>query len=123
MEGLTGHIMFNDDGKRYNYTLHIVQMTIDSTITKVSISLRCYPYAYIEIERKSSEKLYISRAPYLLFPRAYHLDEPLAPLKRFFVYKIYSQKNKTKNVKNPVFYFNKYFCPWKNNGNRRQRAR
>lgn len=38
MEGLTGHIMFTDDGKRYNYTLHIVQMTIDSTITKVRIS-------------------------------------------------------------------------------------
>jgi len=37
MEGLTGHIMFNDDGKRYNYTLHVVQMTIDSTITKVRI--------------------------------------------------------------------------------------
>lgn len=35
MEGLTGHIMFNDDGKRYNYTLHVVQMTIDSTISKV----------------------------------------------------------------------------------------
>lgn len=35
MEGLTGHIMFNDDGKRYNYTLHVVQMTMDSTITKV----------------------------------------------------------------------------------------
>lgn len=39
MEGLTGHIMFNDDGKRYNYTLHVVQMTIDSTITKVSICI------------------------------------------------------------------------------------
>lgn len=38
MEGLTGHIMFDDDGKRYNYTLHIVQMTIDSTIAKVRIS-------------------------------------------------------------------------------------
>jgi len=37
MEGLTGHIMFNDDGKRYNYTLHVVQMTIDSTIAKVRI--------------------------------------------------------------------------------------
>ncbi|XP_060840325.1 glutamate receptor 1-like [Rhopalosiphum padi] len=36
MEGLTGHIMFNDDGKRYNYTLHVVQMTIDSTITKIA---------------------------------------------------------------------------------------
>jgi len=42
MEGLTGHIMFNDDGKRYNYTLHVVQMTIDSTITKVRISKDIY---------------------------------------------------------------------------------
>lgn len=39
MEGLTGNIMFNDDGKRYNYTLHIVQMTIESTITKVRINI------------------------------------------------------------------------------------
>lgn len=37
MEGLTGYIMFDDDGKRYNYTLHVVQMTIDSKITKVRI--------------------------------------------------------------------------------------
>ncbi|XP_050422335.1 glutamate receptor 1-like [Adelges cooleyi] len=36
IEGLTGPIMFNDDGKRYNYTLHVVQMTIDSTITKIA---------------------------------------------------------------------------------------
>lgn len=44
MEGLTGHIMFNDDGKRCNYTLHIVQMTIDSKITKVRIFLRQINY-------------------------------------------------------------------------------
>lgn len=42
MEGLTGHIMFNDDGKRYNYTLHVVQMTIDSTITKVRFFLKIF---------------------------------------------------------------------------------
>jgi len=42
MEGLTGHIMFNDDGKRYNYTLHVVQMTIDSTITKVRFILKIF---------------------------------------------------------------------------------
>lgn len=35
IEGLTGEIRFNDEGKRINYTLHIVEMTgkIDS-ITK-----------------------------------------------------------------------------------------
>lgn len=49
MEGLTGHIMFDDDGKRYNYTLHIVQMTIDSTIAKVRISYVWFEIYFIKI--------------------------------------------------------------------------
>jgi hypothetical protein len=40
LEGLTGDIRFNDDGRRQNYTLHIVEMTLNSAMVKVS-KCRC----------------------------------------------------------------------------------
>ncbi|XP_049961019.1 glutamate receptor 1-like [Schistocerca serialis cubense] len=36
LEGLTGDIRFNDDGRRQNYTLHVVEMTINSAMVKVA---------------------------------------------------------------------------------------
>lgn len=36
LEGLTGEIRFNDDGKRTNYTLHVVEMTVNSAMIKVA---------------------------------------------------------------------------------------
>ncbi|XP_021919064.1 glutamate receptor 1-like isoform X1 [Zootermopsis nevadensis] len=36
LEGLTGEIRFNDDGKRQNYTLHVVEMTFNSAMVKVA---------------------------------------------------------------------------------------
>ncbi|KAG5677407.1 hypothetical protein PVAND_007167 [Polypedilum vanderplanki] len=36
IEGLTGEIRFNDEGKRINYTLHIVEMTVNSAMVKVA---------------------------------------------------------------------------------------
>ncbi|XP_055843535.1 glutamate receptor 1-like isoform X1 [Episyrphus balteatus] len=36
IEGLTGDIKFNDDGRRQNYTLHIVEMTVNSAMVKVA---------------------------------------------------------------------------------------
>jgi hypothetical protein len=36
LEGLTGEIRFNDDGRRQNYTLHVVEMTFNSAMVKVS---------------------------------------------------------------------------------------
>lgn len=56
MEGLTGHIMFNDDGKRCNYTLHVVQMTIDSTITKVRIHTKNTCIMYILFSVTNAQK-------------------------------------------------------------------
>lgn len=38
IEGLTGEIRFNDDGRRHNYTLHVVEMTVNSAMVKVNIS-------------------------------------------------------------------------------------
>ncbi|XP_076298659.1 glutamate receptor IB isoform X1 [Lasioglossum baleicum] len=35
-EGLTGEIRFNDDGRRHNYTLHVVEMTVNSAMVKVA---------------------------------------------------------------------------------------
>jgi len=32
IEGLTGDIKFNDDGRRVNYTLHVVEMTVNSAM-------------------------------------------------------------------------------------------
>lgn len=37
LEGLTGEVRFNDDGRRQNYTLHVVEMTVNSAMVKVSI--------------------------------------------------------------------------------------
>lgn len=37
IEGLTGEIRFNDDGRRHNYTLHVVEMTVNSAMVKVNI--------------------------------------------------------------------------------------
>ncbi|XP_043486735.1 glutamate receptor 1 isoform X2 [Polistes fuscatus] len=36
IEGLTGKIRFNDDGRRQNYTLHVVEMTVNSAMVKVA---------------------------------------------------------------------------------------
>jgi ionotropic glutamate receptor len=36
IEGLTGEIRFNEDGRRQNYTLHVVEMTINSAMVKVA---------------------------------------------------------------------------------------
>lgn len=36
IEGLTGEIRFNEDGKRVNYTLHVVEMTVNSAMVKVA---------------------------------------------------------------------------------------
>ncbi|KAL9901601.1 glutamate receptor 1 isoform X2 [Glossina fuscipes] len=36
IEGLTGDIKFNDDGRRVNYTLHVVEMTVNSAMVKVA---------------------------------------------------------------------------------------
>ncbi|XP_017877809.2 glutamate receptor 1 [Ceratina calcarata] len=36
IEGLTGEIRFNDDGRRHNYTLHVVEMTVNSAMVKVA---------------------------------------------------------------------------------------
>lgn len=36
LEGLTGEIRFNDDGRRQNYTLHVVEMTVNSAMVKVA---------------------------------------------------------------------------------------
>lgn len=37
IEGLTGEVKFNDEGKRQNYTLHVVEMTVNSAMVKVII--------------------------------------------------------------------------------------
>lgn len=36
IEGLTGEIRFTDDGRRQNYTLHVVEMTVNSAMVKVA---------------------------------------------------------------------------------------
>lgn len=36
LEGLTGEVRFDDDGKRFNYTLHVVEMTVNSAMVKVA---------------------------------------------------------------------------------------
>ncbi|XP_034938822.1 glutamate receptor 1-like isoform X2 [Chelonus insularis] len=36
IEGLTGQIRFNNDSRRYNYTLHVVEMTVNSAMVKVA---------------------------------------------------------------------------------------
>ncbi|XP_066590291.1 glutamate receptor 1-like isoform X2 [Prorops nasuta] len=36
VEGLTGEIHFNNDGRRHNYTLHVVEMTVNSAMVKVA---------------------------------------------------------------------------------------
>lgn len=36
IEGLTGEIRFNEDGRRQNYTLHVVEMTVNSAMVKVA---------------------------------------------------------------------------------------
>lgn len=36
IEGLTGEIRFNEDGRRTNYTLNVVEMTINSAMVKVA---------------------------------------------------------------------------------------
>lgn len=38
-EGLTGQIKFNDEGRRQNYTLDVVEMTVNSAPVKVSFYL------------------------------------------------------------------------------------
>ncbi|XP_049960400.1 glutamate receptor 1-like [Schistocerca serialis cubense] len=36
LDGLTGEVRFNDDGRRRNYTLQVVEMTVNSAIAKVA---------------------------------------------------------------------------------------
>ncbi|KAF7276433.1 hypothetical protein GWI33_010329, partial [Rhynchophorus ferrugineus] len=36
IEGLTGDIRFNEEGRRQNYTLHVVEMTVNSAMVKVA---------------------------------------------------------------------------------------
>lgn len=36
IEGLTGDIRFTEEGKRVNYTLHVVEMTVNSAMVKVA---------------------------------------------------------------------------------------
>lgn len=36
IEGLTGEIRFSEDGRRQNYTLHVVEMTVNSAMVKVA---------------------------------------------------------------------------------------
>lgn len=36
IEGLTGEIRFNEDGRRQNYTLHVVEMTVNSAMVKIA---------------------------------------------------------------------------------------
>lgn len=36
IEGLTGDIRFTEEGKRINYTLHLVEMTVNSAMVKVA---------------------------------------------------------------------------------------
>lgn len=36
IEGLTGEIRFSDDGRRQNYTLGVVEMTVNSAMVKVA---------------------------------------------------------------------------------------
>lgn len=43
IEGLTGDIRFNEDGRRQNYTLHVVEMTVNSAMVKV-IKIYYCPY-------------------------------------------------------------------------------
>lgn len=35
IEGLTGNISFNEEGHRYNFTLQVVEMTVQSAMLKV----------------------------------------------------------------------------------------
>lgn len=37
LEGLTGEIRFNEEGRRTNYTLHVVEMTVNSAMIKVAV--------------------------------------------------------------------------------------
>ncbi|GLV33707.1 Glutamate receptor IB [Carabus blaptoides fortunei] len=36
IEGLTGEVRFSEDGRRQNYTLHVVEMTVNSAMVKVA---------------------------------------------------------------------------------------
>lgn len=47
IEGLTGEIRFNDEGKRINYTLHIVEMTGKIDSITITISINCYQLTFI----------------------------------------------------------------------------
>lgn len=40
IEGLTGNISFNEEGHRCNFTLHVVEMTVQSAMMKVGIFLQ-----------------------------------------------------------------------------------
>lgn len=42
LEGLTGEIRFSEDGRRTNYTLHVMEMTVNSAMVKVSAPLAAY---------------------------------------------------------------------------------
>lgn len=52
IEGLTGDIKFNDDGRRVNYTLHVVEMTVNSAMVCNGISRDIYRDSECERERE-----------------------------------------------------------------------
>jgi len=37
LEGLTGEIRFSEEGRRTNYTLHVMEMTVNSAMVKVRV--------------------------------------------------------------------------------------
>lgn len=62
MEGLTGHLAFGSDSKRTNYTIEIIQTTMNSELTKIAEYHYTKPsVAYSQYDKyrsKSSTKLF-----------------------------------------------------------------
>lgn len=45
LEGLTGSLRFGEDGRRENFTLSVVEMTVNSDIVKVSLFNYWVPFS------------------------------------------------------------------------------
>uniref|UniRef100_A0A8D8LQ99 Glutamate receptor 1 n=5 Tax=Cacopsylla melanoneura TaxID=428564 RepID=A0A8D8LQ99_9HEMI len=87
IEGLTGDIRFNNDSKRMNYTLDIVEMTINSAMVKVAawsdvsglVSESSVKYQrqkhYGDYDNKTYLVTSIMADPYLSFVKDYHKFE------------------------------------------------
>ncbi|KAG8038130.1 hypothetical protein G9C98_006455 [Cotesia typhae] len=56
IEGLTGQIRFNNDSRRHNYTLHVVEMTVNSAMVKEE--------PYIMLKKTDPEKVLIGNDQY-----------------------------------------------------------